>query len=127
LRSLPKASSASCSPRCWIKRPIRPKSSSSTTTRWRIETHYRELKQGLLGGELTLRSRTPQSINQELYGALIAYNLVRLEMAHAAAEAGCAPTDLSFTLALHLYPVPVPVAGDHQPLELVLDISEARA
>jgi hypothetical protein len=70
--------------------------------RWEIETSYRELKQTMLGGPLTLRSQDPKSITQEIWGALIAYNLVRLEMAKAAIEAKAEPTDLSFIRALHL-------------------------
>lgn len=69
--------------------------------RWRIETSYRELKQELLGSELTLRSGTPETVCQEVWGALLAYNLVRLEMAEIAAEAMVQPTQLSFTTALH--------------------------
>jgi hypothetical protein len=70
--------------------------------RWEIETSYRELKQTMLGGPLTLRTQDPQGIAQEIWGALIAYNLVRLEMAKAALEAKAQPTDLSFIRALHL-------------------------
>lgn len=69
--------------------------------RWRIETSYRELKQEMLGDELTLRSGTPQTVRQEVWGALLAYNLVRLEMAEVAREVGIVATDLSFTTALH--------------------------
>ncbi|WP_255446448.1 IS4 family transposase [Chitinibacter sp. GC72] len=47
--------------------------------RWRIETSYRELKQSLLGDEITLRSGTPATVRQEVWGALLAYNLVRIE------------------------------------------------
>jgi hypothetical protein len=70
--------------------------------RWEIETSYREIKQSLLGSELTLRSRSPAGVAQEIWGALIAYNLVRLEMAKAAIDARVAPTDLSFLRALHI-------------------------
>ena len=69
--------------------------------RWRIETSYRELKQDLLGSGLTLRSGTPETVCQEVWGALMAYNLVRLEMAQIAVEAEVPPTQLSFTAALH--------------------------
>ena len=68
--------------------------------RWRIETSYREIKQAMLGDEITLRSGTPERVRQEIWGALIAYNLVRLEMAEIAKEAGAAATDLSFKMAL---------------------------
>lgn len=70
--------------------------------RWEIETSYREIKQSLLGSELTLRSHSPDGVAQEIWGALIAYNLVRLEMAKAALDAKVAPTDLSFVQALHI-------------------------
>ncbi|WP_238947591.1 IS4 family transposase, partial [Vandammella animalimorsus] len=69
--------------------------------RWRIETSYRELKQELLGSGLTLRSGTPQTVMQEVWGALLAYNLIRLEMAEVARQEGVTPTDLSFTVALN--------------------------
>lgn len=68
--------------------------------RWRIETSYRELKQSLLGDEITLRSGTPATVRQEVWGAVLAYNLVRLEMAEVAKEVGAAATDLSFQMAL---------------------------
>lgn len=70
--------------------------------RWRIETSYRELKHTMMGMAITLRSHTVQGIMQEIWGACIAYNLVRIEMASAAADAGCEPTDISFVRAFHL-------------------------
>lgn len=71
--------------------------------RWQIETSYHELKQSMLGMALTLRSRTVQGVQQELWGALIAYNLIRVEIARAALEAGCAPEDLSFIRTFHIF------------------------
>jgi hypothetical protein len=70
--------------------------------RWEVETSYRELKQSLLGDALTLRSQHPEGVAQEIWGALIAYNLVRLEMAKAAAQAKVWPTQMSFLRALHI-------------------------
>ena len=70
------------------------------THRWRIETSYRELKHTMMGAELALRSMTVKGTEQEIWGALIAYNLIRIEIAKAAIEAKCAPTDVSFKLAL---------------------------
>ncbi|CAG9199733.1 transposase [Paraburkholderia sabiae] len=69
--------------------------------RWQIETSYHELKQSMLGMELTLRSQTVQGVYQEFWGALIAYNLIRLEMARAALDARHAPDELSFIRAFH--------------------------
>ncbi|WP_027798017.1 IS4 family transposase [Paraburkholderia acidipaludis] len=71
--------------------------------RWQIETSYRELKQSMLGMELTLRSQTVEGVYQEFWGALIAYNLIRLEMAKAALEAGRTPEELSFIRAFHTF------------------------
>lgn len=51
--------------------------------RWEIETSYRELKQSMLGQAPTLRAHSPEGVNQEIWGALIAYDLIRLEIAIA--------------------------------------------
>jgi hypothetical protein len=68
--------------------------------RWRIETSYREIKHSMLGSALTLRSMSVEGTEQEIWGALIAYNLIRLEIAKAAIEAKCEPTQVSFGTAL---------------------------
>lgn len=68
--------------------------------RWRIETSYRELKHSMMGTALTLRSTSVEGTEQEIWGALIAYNLIRLEIAKAALQAKCEPTQISFTTAL---------------------------
>jgi hypothetical protein len=68
--------------------------------RWGIETSYRELKHSMMGSALTLRSMTVDGTKQEIWGAMIAYNLIRVEIAKAALEAKCEPTEISFTLAL---------------------------
>ena len=70
--------------------------------RWGIETSYRELKQTMLGATLTLRSKTVDGVYQEIWGTLIAYNLIRLEIAKAALVVKCAPTEVSFIRAFHL-------------------------
>lgn len=70
--------------------------------RWGIETSYRELKQTMLGATLTLRSKTVDGVYQEIWGTLIAYNLIRLEIAKAALLVKCEPTEVSFIRAFHL-------------------------
>jgi hypothetical protein len=70
--------------------------------RWEQELGYDELKTELLEHEEALRSQSPALITQELWGVLLVYNLVRLELARAAQAAGVAPTRLSFIAALHL-------------------------
>jgi hypothetical protein len=72
------------------------------TRRWGIETSYRELKQTILGSTLTLRSKTVEGVYQEIWGTLIAYNLIRLEIAKAALVIKCEPTEVSFIRAFHL-------------------------
>jgi len=70
--------------------------------RWETELGYDEVKTHLLNRQETLRSRTPEGVRQELWGIALAYNLVRLEMERAAAEAGVPPTRISFTASLRL-------------------------
>ncbi len=48
--------------------------------RWEIELGYREMKQGMLAGHYTLRSKTPEMIEQELWGVLLGYNLLLYQM-----------------------------------------------
>ena len=48
--------------------------------RWEIELGYREQKQYMLGSRLTLRSRLPELVKQELWGILLSYNLIRYQM-----------------------------------------------
>lgn len=68
--------------------------------RWEIELGYREMKQYLLQNRLTLRSKTPALIRQELWGVLLAYNLLRFQMAQMAYSLkSVEPNELSFTLA----------------------------
>ena len=71
--------------------------------RWQIETSYREIKQTMMGMALSLRSRSAPGTRQEIWGILIAYNLVRLEMARTAEEARCAPNEVSFVFALGVF------------------------
>jgi hypothetical protein len=70
--------------------------------RWEMELGYDEVKTGLLAREEAIRSQSPEGVAQELWGLLLAYNLVRLEMARVAHAAGVAPTRVSFIAALHL-------------------------
>ncbi len=70
--------------------------------RWEIELGYDEVKTELLEAEETVRSKSPTSIQQELWGVLLAYNLVRLEMERIAEEARVEPIRISFVNALRL-------------------------
>lgn len=70
--------------------------------RWEIEHVYDEVKTEILDREETIRSRNPQGARQEIWGILLAFNLVRLEMEQVADEADVEPTRISFITALHL-------------------------
>ncbi|MED6325110.1 MAG: IS4 family transposase, partial [Pseudomonadota bacterium] len=65
--------------------------------RWEIELGYREMKQTLLNSEYTLRSKRPDMVEQELWGLLLAYNLIRVAMTEAALRKGIWPNQLSFS------------------------------
>ncbi|TKF83294.1 transposase, partial [Vibrio breoganii] len=52
--------------------------------RWEIELGYREMKQYMLHNNLTLRSKKPELITQELWGMLLAYNLLKFLMCQMA-------------------------------------------
>ncbi|WP_208638576.1 hypothetical protein [Xenorhabdus ehlersii] len=67
-----------------------------------IETGYGELKQRLLNNTAILRSQTRAGIYQELWGILIAYNVVRLEMSRMAKVYRVEPLRISFINALRL-------------------------
>ena len=70
--------------------------------RWEIELGYDEIKTEVLEREEAIRSKSPTSVGQELWGILLAYNLVRLEMERVADEVGVEPTRISFITAFHL-------------------------
>ena len=66
--------------------------------RWEIELGYWAIKQRLLGGEYTLRSKTPEMIDQELCGVLLGYNLLRYQMVLMSRQcSGVYPCEMSFT------------------------------
>jgi Insertion element 4 transposase N-terminal/Transposase DDE domain len=68
--------------------------------RWEIELGFGELKTDMLERLETIRSKTPSAVAQEMWGLLIAYNLVRLEMQRIATELDVPPTRISFVAAL---------------------------
>lgn len=70
--------------------------------RWEIELAYDEIKTEMLHAEVTLRSKSPTAVRQELWGILIGFNLVRLEMERVAAAANVPPTRISFVASLTL-------------------------
>ena len=70
--------------------------------RWELELGYDELKTELLDREEAIRSKTREGVEQELWGIVLAYNLVRLEMERVAKYAKVEPTRISFVESLRL-------------------------
>lgn len=68
--------------------------------RWELEVAFDEVKTHTLERAETLRSHTPARVEQELWGLLIGYNLVRVLLARAAPRAGVSPLRLSYWHAL---------------------------
>lgn len=69
--------------------------------RWHIELDLRCIKTTL--GMEVLRCLTPAMVEKELWIYLLAYNLIRLLMAQAAADHGTTPRALSFKHTVQLY------------------------
>ncbi|MQL49910.1 MULTISPECIES: IS4 family transposase [Photorhabdus] len=68
--------------------------------RWEIEHGFREMKQHMLKNELTLRSKKPELIEQELWGVVLAYNLLRFMMTQMAySQKGTEPYQIGFKQA----------------------------
>lgn len=84
--------------------------------RWEIELGYDEIKTDMLGAGPPLRSQKPDGVLQELYGVVLAYNLVRLEMERVAIREGLPPTRLSFVASFRMIVVTwLTLAGTRSP------------
>ena len=70
--------------------------------RWELELGYDEVKTHMLEREEALRSKKPEGVRQEVWGILLAYNLVRRKMLDIATEAQLPPTRVSFRHSLQL-------------------------
>ena len=70
--------------------------------RWEVEIAFDEVKTHTLARAETLRSQAPERVEQEVWGLLLAYNLLRVLMARAAPRAGVPPLRLSYWHALLL-------------------------
>ena len=70
--------------------------------RWEIETALDELKTHLRGAQIVLRSKTPELVQQEFYGLLMAHFAIRGLMHEAALQADEDPDRLSFVHAVRV-------------------------
>jgi hypothetical protein len=83
--------------------------------RWEIELGFGEIKTDMLERLETIRSKSPGAVAQEMWGLLIAYNLIRLEMARIASELGVPPIRISFVAALREFAYEWSVAASLSP------------
>ena len=70
--------------------------------RWEIETTLDEFKTHLRGGQVVLRSKTPELVEQEFYGMMLAHRAVRSLMNEAAERGQIDPDRLSFTHSIRV-------------------------
>src|SRR6202521_4660353 len=70
--------------------------------RWEIENTFDELKTPLRGRQILLRSKTPELVQQEFYGFLLAHFVVRELMHEAALSVAEDPDRLSFLHEVHV-------------------------
>jgi len=70
--------------------------------RWEIEQAFDEIKTHLCLSARTLRSQTPQGVEQELYGLLLAYFAVRTLMYAASLQADWDPDEVSFVHTINV-------------------------
>ena len=68
--------------------------------RWEMEVAFDELKTDMLNRKETLRSRSPEGVEQEIWSILLTYNLVRREMALTAQSHSAKPSVMSFKASL---------------------------
>jgi len=79
--------------------------------RWEIEGVFDEFKTHLRANSTVLRSKTPDLVQQELWGLLLAHFAIRQLMAQAAWDRGLDPDRLSFTHALRVIKRKMPQAA----------------
>lgn len=70
--------------------------------RWELEVGYDEVKTHMLEREEALRSKTAEGTRQEVWGVLLAYNLIRRKILHVAKSFGLHPNRISFRHSLQL-------------------------
>jgi hypothetical protein len=70
--------------------------------RWELELGYDEIKTEMLDREESIRCKSVEGVEQELWGIFLAYNMVRLEMERTADQIGVEPVRISFVGALRL-------------------------
>jgi hypothetical protein len=70
--------------------------------RWEEETTFNEIKSELRGKGEVLRSKTPELVEQQMWGLLLAHYAIRALLVDAADEAGYDPDRMSFIRGLRV-------------------------
>lgn len=83
--------------------------------RWEVENAFGEIKTHLYGNNLTMRSKKPDLIQQELWGLYLAHFAIRQLMAEAAWQTNQDPDELSFTAAVRIVKRRLPQMGSLPP------------
>jgi hypothetical protein len=83
--------------------------------RWAAETIFGDIKSVLKTRKVLLRSKSPATVAQEIYGLFLAYNVVRAFMHEAAKQGGVPPSHLSFRHSLNILKFNLPKVGDFSP------------
>lgn len=86
-----------CSPKQAPRQQIR----TLYKERWQIELSFRDIKTTL--GMGVLRCKTPAMVEKEVWVYLLAYNLIRREMAHSSEWADQLPQQVSFKHTLQIF------------------------
>jgi len=95
--------------------------------RWEIELGFRDIKTSMQNNAITLRSKKVELVYQELWGLLLAYNLIRREASRAAVEYNRAPSEISFKFAFQFIATQLIVmAGAVSPSHTPRRLSELR-
>lgn len=72
------------------------------TERWEIESVFDEVKTHLKGARALLRSKSPELVEQEFWGLMIAHFAIRKLMHEAALKHGKDPDEISFVGAVRI-------------------------
>lgn len=84
--------------------------------RWQIEVGFRDIKSSMQRNSITLRSKVADLVYQEVWGLLLAYNLIRREASQAAETFGRLPTEVRFKPACQYIAVQLIVMAAAQPI-----------
>jgi hypothetical protein len=84
--------------------------------RWEIELGFRDIKSSMQQNAMTLRSKKIDLVYQEVWGLLLAYNVIRREASQAAVAFGRAPSDIRFKPACQYIAVQLIVMAAANPI-----------